>query len=291
MLFGLRGRSRFDEYDVLRPVHNGEKSTVYEAARPKSDERVAIKLYTRSYDRTSRRLEKKYDIPSEAEVGLELNPVGEDKKVPIVTTIEGGTEYGRRSGRRYIVQEFVQGVSLKNMIACEDPDLDRYAGSYAYQLCRALREVHAHDYVYRDFCSENVIVCRGGDLTLIDLGFVAPVGLAFEERSGTPSYMSPEQIKAEPLGFESDIYSLGVVLYELLSRHLPFRSDLPRDDPAGAARRRAQLMRKHVEEPPPELPEEVRRRSPALSAVIPRCLAKDPEQRFSGVQELMKALA
>jgi serine/threonine-protein kinase len=293
LFFGKKEKSRFGDYDVLRLVHSGEKSSVFEALRPGSDRHVAVKLYTRSYERTAARLEKKYGIPSEAEVGLEINPAGQDqpRDIPIVATIREGREYNRRRGARYIVQEFVRGVNLKNLIACQDPELRRHAGSYAFQLCRALREVHRHDYVYRDFCSENVIVARGGDLTLIDLGFVAPVGMAFEERSGTPSYMSPEQIRAEPLGYESDIYSLGVVLYELLSGRLPFGSEFSRGDEQGRDKRRADLMRKHLQEHPPDIPEKVRNRAPALSRVVPRCLAKDPEDRYSSIDELMSALA
>lgn len=291
LFFGKKDRSRFGDYDVMRLVHSGEKSSVFEAVRPGAGRHVAIKLYTPTYERTARRLEKKYGIPSEAEIGLELNPDETRRDIPIVATISHGREYKRRRGARYIVQEFVEGVNLKNLIACQDPDLHRHAGSYAYQLCRALREVHRHDYVYRDFCSENVIVARGGDLTLIDLGFVAPVGMAFEERSGTPSYMSPEQIRAQPLGFESDIYSLGVVLFELLSGRLPFTSEFSRDHEEGPDKRRADLMRQHLNQAPPEIPEKVRRRAPALSRVVPRCLAKDPEERFGSIDELMSALA
>jgi len=289
--FGKRSRSRFGDYFVARLVHRGEKSMVFEASKMTSERRVAIKLYTASYDRAAAKLERKYGMPSEAEVGRMLNPGdGPGRDVPIVATIGDGREYGKRRGARYIVQEFVEGVSLKRMIACDDPSLRRNVGAHVFQLCRALREVHKKGFVYRDFCADNIILGRGGELTLIDLGFVAPSGLAFVERSGTPSYMSPEQIRGEKLGPASDIYSLGVVLYELLCGRPPFVSQIALDDEANAPRRRAEIMKMHLEQPPPPLPDSVRERARVLSEVVPRCLAKRPADRYGTVDELMGAL-
>jgi len=273
LLRGLLGREkrRFGDYNVMRLVHSGEKSSVFEACKVTAEPPVAIKLYTAGYERAAAQIERKYGIPSEAEVGMALNPASasDSASVPIVATIGQGREYGKRHRPRYVVQELVRGVTLK----------------------RLLRLVHRKGYVFRDFCSENLLVRPDGTLKLIDLGFVAPRGIAFEERSGTPSYMSPEQIRGEPLGVETDIYSLGVVLYELLTGRLPFARPAEAVDERTARKRRAEVMRMHLEEPPPEPPPEVRRRAGRLCEVMMRCLAKDPQERFHSVDELIGALA
>jgi len=287
-----RGGDRFAGYYVTRLVHSGDKSSVFEAAKVTPEPPVAIKLYTRAYDRAADQLERKYGIPSEAQVGMILNPASAPgaAAAPIVATIGEGREYGRRHGTRYIVQEFVRGVSLKHLISCRDPSLEDITGSLVLQMCRALRAVHKRGMVFRDFCSDNIIVRRDGTLKLIDLGFVAPVNMAFQERSGTPSYMSPEQIRGEPLGFETDVYSLGVVLYELLTGTLPYVSTIKASDERSMRRRRAEVMRMHLEEPVPELPERARRHASALCRALPRCLAKTRQERFHSVDELIGAL-
>ena len=290
--FGKKKRkkadSRFGEYFVNRLVHSGEKSLVFEAARMRAERPVAVKLYKPEYDRTAARIEKKYDIPSEAEVGLTLNPAEAEgsEDVPIVATIDHGREGGKRRGGRYIVQEFVRGVSLKHMISCDTDAVHERIGALAFQLCRALHVVHREGMVYRDFCSDNVLVRAGAGIKLIDLGFVAPAGIAFEERSGTPTYMSPEQIRGKPLGVESDIYSLGVVFYELLTGRLPFDAEGER----GGGERRAEIMRMHLEERPPEIPDRFRKQARALAEAVPRCLAKNPAHRFGNLKEVMSAL-
>jgi serine/threonine-protein kinase len=188
------------------------------------------------------------------------------------------------------VLEFVEGVGLKRLIARRESAIQERVGSIVFQLCRALRLVHKRNYVFRDFCSDNVIVDRTGALTVIDLGFVAPVGIAFEERSGTPSYMAPEQIRAEPLGFEADIYALGVIIFELLTGELPYVSRIAGDDPESARRRRLEVMRMHLDSPVPGLPEPVRTGIPVLGEVMTRCLQKNPQDRFHSAEEVMAAL-
>ncbi len=287
-----RSRERFGDYHVTRLVHSGEKSFVFEAAKVTPEEPVAIKLYTWSYDRAAAELEGKYGLQSEAEVGMELNPLRaqDADDCPIVATLGKGREYGKRRGTRYIVQEFVRGVGLGHLIACRDPSLKDRTQRLAIRMCRALQAVHRKGYVFRDFCSDNLIVQKGGVLRLIDLGFVAPPGIAFEERSGTPSYMSPEQIQGKPLGFETDIYSLGVVVYELLTGELPYVSRIAGSDEQSVRRRGRDVMQMHLREPVPQLPQELHSGAAALCEALPRCLAKDPEERFRSVEELMAAL-
>lgn len=290
-------KHRFGEYHVLRIIHDGEKSAVFEAA-PASDvpgvpgSSVAIKLYRPQYDRFIRRLEEKHGIPSEGEVGRRLNPrtPADARNHPIVITKGEGREFGKKSGCRYIVLELVHGVSLKSLISCDDPRVSARRVSFLVDCCRALGIIHAAGFVCRDFCSQNLIVQPDGHLKLLDLGFVAPAGLAFPERSGTPPYMSPEQVAAQPLTPASDVYSLGIVLHEILTGKLPYVSAITGQDLDSLEARRAEVMQMHLEKPVPQLPPEVQRGSPRLSMIAAKCLQKDPAARFSSVGEVLAAL-
>jgi serine/threonine protein kinase len=291
VLFFGGERKRFGDYFVSRLVHSGEKSFVFEAQKMTAGAPVAIKLYTRAYEKVAAQMERKYGLKSEGAVGLLLNPAG-DKAAdcPLVATIAEGREYGKRSNPRYIVQEFVQGATLKNLISCGDPSVRQLMGRIALQLCRALRVVHKKGLVFRDFCSDNVMIDQTGKAKVIDLGFVAPVGTAFEERTGTPSYMSPEQIRGEPLGVETDIYSLGVVIYEMLTGRLPYVPDVQGGDEAASNKRRIEVMRMHLEAPIPEVPAGIRQRASALADVAAKCLQKKPQDRFRTIEDVIAAL-
>lgn len=284
-------RSRFGEYFSRRLVHAGEKSLVMEAAGVRDVEPVAIKLYTGSYDRLAKKLEKKYGLLSEAEVGRILNPGGPahaDSR--LVATLGAGTEYGRRRGNRYIVQEFVSGATLKKLIYCKDKRVKEHRRNWTRQLCLALKEVHCADLIYRDMCSDNIIVDESGRIKLIDLGFVAPPGIAFEERGGTPSYMAPEQVQALPLSQQADIYSLGAVIYEMLAGSPPYTAGMPGDSESARRQRQKNIMQQHISEPAPQLPEHAARQYPELSEIAARCLRKKPADRFRDVDEILNAL-
>jgi len=292
MIFSTpKEKSRFSGYYTKRLIHTGEKSLVMEATRRSDNARVAIKLYMKSYDRTARKLEKKYKIPSEAEIGMMLNPGGEKyKDSRLVATLDSGTEYDERSGARYLVQEFVRGVTLKKLISCKDSRLERNLRSWAGQLCLGLKEMHSKNLIYRDMCSDNVIVCASGRIKLLDLGFVVPENIKFEEKGGTPSYMAPEQVAGMPLCPGTDIYGLGIVLFEMLTGSLPYTAKIPGDHENARNMRRKDLMRQHIEAPPPEVPEKYRDKDPVIAGIIPRCLRKDPRQRYEHIDAVLEAL-
>jgi serine/threonine-protein kinase len=282
---------RFGRYHIVRIVHDGEKACVYEARQPGSEESVAIKAYKSLYNRTARRMRKRYSLRTEGEIGRILAPADAPEEFPIVRTLGEGWEFGDRAKCYYIVMEYVEGLNLKHLIGCGDKWLRGNRLHVATMVARALVAVHERNFVHRDVCTDNVIVRKDGRVKLIDLGFVAPSGISFEEKSGTPSYMAPEQFEGKPLTAATDVYSFGVVLYELFTGRLPFTSQYSGKDPMMIARRTSDLRFKHLRDAPvpprelvPEMPEQ-------LNDLVLRCLEKAPEGRFPGMKQLCGELS
>ncbi len=295
-LFGWTKRKesrRFGDFFPIRPVHDGEKACVYQARRPPDPDLYALKFYKPDYDRTARRMQKRYGLPSEGEIGLSLTPptVAFAPDFPIVRTFACGFEHDDPARCQYLVQEFVDGANLKHMVACADPRLRAKRLEILQAAGQALAIIHDSGLIHRDVCSDNILLARDGRTKLIDLGFTAPAGIAFEEKSGTLTTMSPEQCQGRRLAPASDIYSFGVVLFEVFTGSLPFSAGRGSDNPALAARRASELIQKHVHDPPPR-PSEVARDLPeGLEPIILRCLEKLPERRYANMKELLKDLA
>jgi serine/threonine-protein kinase len=203
-------------------------------------------------------------------------------------------DYGHaEDGTFYYVMEYLPGLSLEQLVQRDGPLPPERAVHVLRQVCGALREAHAIGLIHRDIKPGNILICERGGLhdvaKLLDFGLVLTQGAGADgvtvthegALAGTPAYMSPEQAGAhENLDPRSDIYSLGAVAYFLLTRQPPFVGRSP-----------AQTVAAHIYEPPaplsnyrPDVPED-------LQAVVMRCLAKDPAQRFPDAQSLELALA
>jgi serine/threonine protein kinase len=182
-------------------------------------------------------------------------------------------------GRPYIVMELLEGETLQSVLRRQGPLTDLQAVYIAKKLLSALSYAHGQGVIHQDIKPGNIFVGRQGMVKLVDFGIAAAAGAggkAGGAQFGTLHYMSPEQLSSRPIDARSDIYSLGVVLYELVAGQPPFRAVSP-----------LELRHQQMVQPPPPLPDSV----PVwLQEVIEKALQKDPNARFQSADEMLQAL-
>jgi HAMP domain-containing protein len=192
-------------------------------------------------------------------------------------------DLGETGGLRYLSMEFVKGLTLKQLIEAADVLPTPVGLRIAKQLCAGLAAAHEAGVIHRDIKPQNIIIEAAGGLKIMDFG----IARLKEERGmtaegtvvGTPDYMSPEQARGLALDFRSDIYSTGVVLYEVFTGTLPFEGDTP-----------LAVVLKHIQENPPSPQTRNPKVDPRISRIVLKCMQKDPQNRFQSVNELYEAL-
>jgi serine/threonine-protein kinase len=258
----ISGRFRLEEQ-----VGSGGMSTVYRAFDETLQRTVAIKLMHRSMSGDPQQLER---FRREARAAARLsNP-------HVVTVIDAGED----DDHPYIVFEFVDGETLKGRIKrCGQlPVVEAVA--YGIEIGRALGAAHAERLVHRDVKPQNVLIDPDGRAKVTDFGIARSLedgGLTATGRVlGTTDYVSPEQALGEDVTACSDIYSLGIVLYEMLTGDLPFKAE----SQVGVAM-------KHVQDPMPNVQLKRPEVSAALASVIERATSKQVENRYASVDEMV----
>ena len=284
----LGGRYRLDA-----EIGRGGMSTVYRAFDTVLERPVAIKLMHREIATDSDQLER---FRREARAVAQLN------HPHIVTVIDAGeepsahddrSEIGRQGhehevGTPYIVLEYVDGETLKQRIRREGPLEITQAIAYAIEIARALGAAHERLIVHRDVKPQNVLISSEGSAKITDFGIARTLteeGLTIDGRVlGTTDYVSPEQALGQPVTGQSDLYSLGVVLYEMLTGAVPFSGETP-----------VAVAMRHVREQVPDVQSRRPEASAAIAAVVERATATDLAERYpdaaSMVADLEEALA
>jgi serine/threonine-protein kinase len=258
----INGRFRLDEQ-----VGSGGMSTVYRAFDETLQRTVAIKLMHRSLSGDPQQLER---FRREARAAARLS------HPHVVTVIDAGED----DGHPYIVFEFVDGETLKGRIKRSGPLPVVEAVAYAIEIGRALGAAHAERLVHRDVKPQNVLIDPDGRAKVTDFGIARSLedgGLTATGRVlGTTDYVSPEQALGEDVTAESDVYSLGIVLYEMLTGDLPFKAE----SQVGVAM-------KHVQDPMPDVQLRRPEVSAALASIVERATSKQVENRYASVDDMV----
>jgi eukaryotic-like serine/threonine-protein kinase len=252
-------------YRIVRKLGAGGMANVYLAEDQELGRRVAIKILNERHANDDQFVAR---FRQEAKNAAALSH-------PNIVSIY---DRGEAEGTYYIAMEFLDGRSLKELIVGRGPAPVAVAVEYARQILSALRFAHRHGIVHRDIKPHNVLVDNEGRVKVTDFGIARAGASQMTEAGsivGTAQYLSPEQARGANVDQRSDLYSLGVVLYELLTGESPFEGDTP-----------VEIAMKHLSQvprPPSALRPEL---SPELDMVVMRALAKEPDDRYQSAEEM-----
>jgi tRNA A-37 threonylcarbamoyl transferase component Bud32 len=255
------GETIADRYELEEVVGHGGMSTVYKAHDSLLERNVALKVLHQQYNEDEDFVER---------FKREARSVAQLQHPNIVTVIDRGEE----DGRQYIVFEFIDGENLKELVVRKGRLDLRDALEIAHKIARGLAFAHDHGLVHRDVKPQNVLLNGDGRAKVTDFGIARSLDVDHGVTQtgtilGTSNYIAPEQASGQPVDAHTDVYSLGIVLYEMLTGELPFPGESF-----------VAIAMKHIQEPSPNVLD-VRGDIPLrVAEMIDRALEKDPEQRF-----------
>ncbi|MDX1630978.1 MAG: serine/threonine-protein kinase [Thermoanaerobaculia bacterium] len=266
---------RIHRYEILSELGRGAMGRVYLARDPNIDRKIALKVLAPRQlvdEEEEEELRRRFLREARAAGGLQ-HP-------GIVMVLDADTDPA--SGAPYIAMEWVDGSPLRQILRKEGPLPVPVSLGLARRVAEALAFAHDHGIVHRDIKPANLLVSREGKIKISDFGIARVVSstLTRESRTlGTPFYMSPEQVRGEKADHRTDLFSLGIVLYECLTGRPPF---------TGETLASVTYKILEVDPRPPEL---FREDLPSgVSDLVLRAVAKDPEDRFQSAGEMAKAL-
>jgi eukaryotic-like serine/threonine-protein kinase len=257
-------------YTILSQVGSGGMAQVYKAEQPALKRFVAIK-------------ELRTELANDPSIVVRFEREAQSIASLAHQNIVHVYDFVTRGTSMFIVMEYVDGIDVYELLGKVErlpPDI---AAVIALQAARALEYAHFHGVVHRDFKPSNLMITKQGDVKLMDFGIARDESNDDLTRPGqalgTPSYMSPEQIMGERVDFRSDIFSFGIVLYQMLTGQKPFADD-----------ETVSVMQRILNEPY-KRPRSVYPDIPwALSGIVKNCLQKDPKRRYKSTEALRKDL-
>jgi hypothetical protein len=256
-------------YDILGEAGHGAMGSVYKARDRETQQVVALKLVKPEFASDQTMMER---FKNELLFARKIT----HKSVCRVY------EFNRIGGVAYTSMEYVEGESLRSVLNRLGGLPLRKALDLALQICSGLREAHVQGIVHRDLKPENVMIDSRGNVKIMDFGIARSMESATRltgAMMGTPAYMAPEQVSGKPVDYRTDIYSLGLVLYEVFTGKQAFVAE----NPVAVALKQVQETPVPPHEIEPAVPVSVER-------AILKCLEKDPGRRFQSIAELESAL-
>ena len=273
-------------YTLLEKLGQGGVGTVYKALDQKLHRFVAIKFLNPEYSGDPHVIER---FKQEAIAASSLNH-------PNICTIH---EIGSQKGLYFIVMEFIDGKSLSDLLSGRALDAKEFI-VWAIKICHALEAAHARGLIHRDIKPDNIMITAGGAVKLMDFGLAKLKSDLAEDRGGTPAkqylashsqktttgsfwgsvaYMSPEQINKKPVDERSDIFSLGVMFYEMYTGKMPFTGE------------NNYSVLKNILKKEPTAPSAAKgRKNSRIDAILLKALAKDPDRRYAAMHNMVEEL-
>jgi serine/threonine protein kinase len=264
---------QFGRYRIIKPLGKGGMGTVYLAQDSQLDRRVALKVPHFSPD----------DGPDVKERFFREARAAATIEHPNICPVY---DVGEMNGIHYLTMAYIEGRSLADLLRSGKPLPERQVAVLVRKLALALAEAHGRGIVHRDLKPSNIMINQRGEPVIMDFGLARQLNQEDSRLTqqgallGTPAYMPPEQVngEVEALGPNCDIYSLGVILYELLSGQVPFKGTV------------ASILAKVLTEEPRPLSAHRPDVNPALEAVCHKAMAKSPADRHASMRQLASAL-
>jgi serine/threonine-protein kinase len=259
-----------ERYRIEARIGQGGMAEVFRGFDPSLDRTVAVKTLLPPFDRDAGFVAR---FRREAQAAARLNH----------PNIVGVYDAGADGDTQFIVMEYIEGRTLASFLAGGGQPTQEQAVELTEKVAAALQAAHAQGIVHRDIKPANIMVTRSGEVKVMDFGIARLQSDATAPQTssviGTPAYFSPEQAQGQPVDARSDIYSLGCVLYELLSHRQPFTGDTP-----------VAIAYKQVNEVPPTPSTYNPDVPPSLDAVVMKCMAKNTANRYQDAGELIADL-
>ena len=267
----LKGRLLANRYEILEKIGSGGMATVYKAKCHVLNRYVAIKILRDEFT-TDEEFVKRFEVEAQSAASI-THP-------NIVSVYDVGVD----GNLHYIVMELVKGKTLKDIIVEEKGPLPwKWSVNIAIQIASALETAHKNHIIHRDIKPHNIIITEDGVAKVTDFGIAKAVSnstmTAFGTTIGSVHYFSPEQAKGGITDAKSDLYSLGVVMYEMLTGKVPFDADTP-----------VSIALKHMQEEAIE-PIEINPEIPtAVNQIVIKAMKKDPIERYQSATEMIRDL-
>ncbi|MFC7440688.1 protein kinase domain-containing protein [Laceyella putida] len=267
----MEGKQLGGRYEILHPLGEGGMAVVYKAKDHLLNRHVAIKVMNQKLHEGE---------PAIQRFIREAQTAGKFSHPNIVNVFDIGNE----NDLYYMVMELIEGPTLGKLIEERGPLPAKEAISIMMQICDGLAHAHKHEIIHRDIKPHNIMCTANGTYKITDFGISRLLSAATQYTKtgtvmGSVHYFSPEQACGQELNYSSDLYSLGIVLYELVTGDVPFDAD-----------QSVAIALKHLQEPVPDPRDKNQALPAALCDIIYKALEKKPEDRYQSAEELKQAL-